>query len=629
LKFLFLFFCLSLSAYSQRYLDSLEFTFSTPLRDLFSTNFDKQLNTYSLGSFFALQKNLNDFTLRVTENYYSTFIKTAQKSIRDEHHFTLNGTYRLNDFLKIGGSAQNTILSDNRRIEINQASISNAVLFTELTPVRNITVNPFGGYVNNRQIGENDFGYTYGFEGLVNNIYLNEMNIFSELKFKNEDISPRKNYTRYLNFLLTNFFSENVINKLRVRLLNGRKDFYYSADPLASAAFGIGNNIQSRNETNYIVENRLLYNNFLSLFTLELTGRGAFRKIERDTRFKLYDTPASYVFDTEIDELRLEADASATYNSNMFDGAFRIFYSERDERHRLKEDQMIPASFYQTRSEIEASKNNFGIRTALSFIGTVKFSKRDRLTFSMLQNKFKFDTPSILNFDDRDEVLSIVRLRYSRMLSPFFEGYISADGTLNHIVYIFAEKSSNNNVNRVIRLSSGGIYRGKSFTSLNNFEVSANYTVYDFEDLLPNSRSFSFRQFSALDSTAYWFTQTFGIGFYGNLKLSEQGDLRWTSFSTKPFRYIAELHAEPKLLFNFLEMQLSVGIRFFELNTFNYIEAVKQISTEYNSIGPLLEVIIFMNNKLYLRTYGWYEFIRNNSARYSQANATLSMNWHF
>ena len=72
---------------------------------------------------------------------------------------------------------------------------------------------------------------------------------------------------------------------------------------------------------------------------------------------------------------------------------------------------------------------------------------------------------------------------------------------MNHIVYIYAEESANNNINRILRLSTGGTYSGANVSSTNSFEVSANYTVYDFEDLVPNYQSYSFRQFTAMDSS--------------------------------------------------------------------------------------------------------------------------------
>ncbi len=249
---------------------------------------------------------------------------------------------------------------------------------------------------------------------------------------------------------------------------------------------------------------------------------------------------------------------------------------------------------------------------------------------AFLQNKLRYDTPSEENFDDRDEILSILRLRYSRFLTPFFEAFVSTEGTYSHIVYLFSEKSSNNNINRVLKFAAGGNYTGKNVSSLNTFEVSANYTVYDFEDLNPNFKSFSFRQFTATDSSSIKIFKDLSLDNDGYLKLSEQGDFQWSSFSAQPTRYLEEIYAEPKIVYNLNGILLASGIRYFSLKAYNYKVQEKIPDSKYISIGPLMEIFFLIKKTLYFRIYGWYEFISANSApNQEQANFTMQMNWNF
>jgi hypothetical protein len=252
------------------------------------------------------------------------------------------------------------------------------------------------------------------------------------------------------------------------------------------------------------------------------------------------------------------------------------------------------------------------------------------LSFNLLQNKLKYDTQSLVNFDDRDELLSILRLRYSRQFTPFFLGFIYAEGTINHIVYLFSQKSSNNNINRIIRLQAGGNYSGKNISMLNSFEVSANYTVYDFEDLNPNSRSYSFRQFTALDSTRIVMSRILYFQLYGYVKLSEQGDFKWSSFSIRPARYLQEIYCEPKITFKYYDLFYSLGMRYFSLNNYNYKGKEKIKNSEYYSFGPVIDIFLSMNRRLYLKIYGWYEFITTGGElKREQANLSFAMNWNF
>jgi hypothetical protein len=563
------------------------------------------------------------------ENFNSTFVRSADRSNRDEHMFTVSGSYIFNPVLTLGIGANNNIYSDSRSIEINQASLSNATVFSQITPLNKFTIAPYFGYENNRQIGESDNGYIYGGEALLNNLNTSDFDILSQIKFRNEDISPRKNTLRYLNFVAANTFTSGFSNVINFQYFQSRKDFYYLADSITAKEFHITNNIQSRIESNNILLDTLNYNHFLDLFSLKMLGSVSSRTIDRDTRYRSLDIASPSIFDTKINELKFELGSVINYRSSFFDGSLRIDYSERDEKHQAKDFPGANQIFYQERADEESIKNNTSKRTFVSLFGNLNFSPTDIVQFSMLQNKLTYDTPSLLNYDDRDELLSIVRIRYTKMLSPFFSVFLNTEGTLNHIVYIFSERSSNNNINRIIRLSSGGSYYGTTISTLNSFEVSANYTVYDFEDITQNFRSFSFRQFTATDSSKIKLYQDIDFVHFGYIKLSEQGDLKWASFSTHPTRYLQEIYSEPKFVFRYNSMAYAFGLRIYSLNTYNYQGLLRVINSRYLSVAPLTEITISLN-KLTFYLLGWYEFISINEGSYrQQANLSMTMNWNF
>jgi len=617
-------------AFGQIRSDSLEYVLTESAFNRLNSRFDKQLNTYSLNTFLFVQQKFENVFFTLGEQYNSTLIKSTDRSQRDEQRFSLTAGYEFTPNFNIGFGAHNNIYSNNRRIEINEASNSDITILPQYKPHPKIIITPFFGYSNNRQIGENDYGYLYGSEGLINNLDISDFIIYSEIKFKNEDVFHRSNKNRYANFLLTNNFSPDVNNVINIVYQLNRKDFYYQADSLTSKYYDITNNIQSRNETNYVLQDRLQYNEFLGIFYLDLLGKVGWRKIDRDTRYKNFENISTAIFDTRIEELKFEFESIASYNSESFSGALRFILSERDEKNIAKDISEVSDVFYEQRNDQEKRKNNNSVRASLSLSGLYKITKNDILTFSLFQNKLKYDTPSAENFDDRDELLSIAGIRYTRVFSPFFESFITAEGTFNHTVYVFAEKSSNNNLNRTIRLTAGGIYRGKNISSLNLFEVSANYTVYDFEDLNPNYKSFSFRQYTATDSTTIKLTKKLNLNLYGYIKLSEQGDFKWSAFTIRPTRYLKEIFAEPKLSVRYNDIILASGVRFFSLLTFNYKKTEKILDTEYVSSGPVAEIIVSARNNLLVKLYGWYEFIRlTGNNKKEQTNFSLQVFWNF
>ncbi len=619
----------SVPNYSQVQVDSLEFINTRNPLNLLSTQLNKQLNTYSLRSIFLLNKEFEKINVKFSEAYNSSFVNSSEKSIRDEQSFSLSSAYKIKKTFKLGLFVHNNILSDSRKIEINSASVSNAALFSEINPIDQLIITPYAGYMNNRQIGQNDYGYLYGSEAVLNNFSISDFNIYSEFKFRNEDISPRKNALRYFDFKLINNFTDEVRNQIIINYALNKKDFYFQADSITSKNFNVANNIQSRTEANYILQDRFQHTNFLNTFALDIIGRVSYRNIDRDTRYRLPLSNKS-IFDTRINELKLELESLTSYNSVFFDGAVRVIFSGRDEQHLTKIFEGVNEIYFDQRQTEENSKNNNAARASFSFWGNMKISNSDKFYLSFLQNKLKYDTPSNDNFDDRDELLSILKLKYSKFLTPFFETFLSLEGTVNHTVYIFAEKSSNNNINRILKLTSGGNYIGKNFTSFNSFEVSANYTVYDFEELNPNFHSYSFRQFSALDSSNIKLSKKVMFKMFGYIKLSEQGNLKWKAFTTNPNRFLSEIYSEPKLAVQIKEILFSAGVRYFSINTYTFNGKEKILETEYSSIGPVAAMNLQIRNSLSLNFYGWYEFISAaNNLNREQANFNFEMNWKF
>ncbi|AFH49830.1 Hypothetical protein IALB_2125 [Ignavibacterium album JCM 16511] len=621
---------LSFGIIAQTRIDSLEFIKPFPKNNLLSSKLDKQLNTYYLNSGINFSNRFSDYSFGIFEDYKSSFIKGIEKTVRDEHHFAINMNYHLSDKIDFGLIGNNTILSDSRTLEINQSSISNVILFSRIKSLKEFSFAPFSGYSNNRQIGENDYGFVYGFEAGGDKINISDFQFETELKFKNEDISPRKNTSRYFNLNMLNYFERNIFNNFNIRYYQSRKDFYINADSVTSQQFSIKNNIQNRIESGYLLQNRFFFDEFLDILTLDATGKVSFRNIERGLKYKSIEVQSSSVFDSQIDELKLELDAQLGYRSRIFSSSIRFTMNEKDEKHKAIRFQGINEAFFNQREESEQQKNNNSTYATLSFDGDFNLTEKDKITLNVYQSKLKYDTPSLLNDDDRDEILSIARLGFYRQLNPFFTAFINAEGSYAHTVYIFASRSSNNNINRTIRLKTGGEYIGSNFSSFNSFDVSANYTVYDFEDLTSPLKSFSFRQFTAIDSTTIQLTSKTSLFIFGYIKISEQGILNWNSFSEKPTRALKEIYFEPRLILYRYSSMFSFGIRYFSLSTFNYKGKDLDLDSEYRSIGPTTIIQSRLFKKLLISLTGFYEFISlTNSESRQQANLNFGISWNF
>ena len=616
--------------HSQSSRDSLSFILTNYESKNLSSHFEKQLNTYNLNSHFKYNLKNEKLFFGLNEHFQSTVIKSTTKSIKDAQSLSLIGEYQAAPIFKIGMLINNSIYSDDRKLDINQASNLNSSLYTKLSLLDKLAIIPFGGLSINRQIDEDDRGFIYGSEAFIDKLQIQNFEINSAMKFQNEDISPRKNTIRLFNVSVSNDVENVLNNTINANYSEMRKDFYFEVDSITSKEFNISNNIQSRTESNYLLRDRVYYSSPASNLAFDLQGGIKWRNIDRDTRYKPGDNFSVSSFDTKIDEFRIDLTSVTELKTDNFGGIFKVSFAEREEKHLAKRIEGANEIFFQERALREGQKNNKSQQLALSVAGSFNISNKDNFSLSLFHRKLIYDTPSDENFDDRDELLTMFRLYYVRSFNPFFNLFLSVEGSVNHIVYLFAERSSNNNIKRILKLSSGGDYRSKYFNSQIKAEVSANYTVFDFEDISANFRSYSFRQLTLKDSSALKIERNVSLILLGYLKLSEQGDFKWTNFTSKPVRFLKEMYAEPKLFYKINALHLGIGIRYFSLSTFGFKENNERIrESVYSSLGPLAEIIYLVSNRLKMSLYGWYEFIiTEETIRRELANMNLQLTWH-
>jgi len=630
MKYLFIALLLiSLRINAQESVDSTSFNINHFKDHALSIGLDKQLNTYLFTNYFKYGISGEDFFAGVKEIFNSTIINASQKNIKDEHNFNFIGGYKFSPLFTAGLSLMNISFSDDRVTQINKTALLNSVIYLQYTPLSNISFTPYAGISSNQQISQNDKGALYGADLLINSLMISDFELNSQLKFQNEDISPRKNMLRNAGVSLTNTFEDSFINTLSASFSEQKKDFYFTADPATALEFNIANNIQSRTETNYIIQNRLRSIPSSNGFAMDLLGSLYWRTIDRNTRYAPSAASANSNYDTQINELKIDLTGGVDYRSSSLSSSLKFSYSQYEEKHEAKKIEGEDFLIYTDQQKVEYKKNNQAETGTLSLVTNWLISDYDNLIFSVFHRKLKYDTPSSENFDDRDELLTIGRIGYERRLTSAFKLNFNLEGSLNKIVYILSERSSNNSVRRFIRFSTSGYYADNFLTSLNSAEVSANYTTFDYEYLNPSLRSYSFRQFILKDSSSIKVTGRVKLVFNGYIKLSEQGDFSWSSFTERPARYLTENLLEPKLGYFNTPLALLWGLRYFNLSIYNVNQQNERIlSSRYESIGPTAEIKYKISSKIDLNFFGWYEFITGDNARREVPNVIFKVSWY-
>lgn len=599
--------------------DSLSFNTQTDtLNNTLTHSHIKYLNTYSLLSGINYKIKSEYFSLSLKDKYSSTIVKSAQKNIKDENYLDFSGFYLFDPYFAGGIKITSNIYNDNRLSWQNNSAINQITAQGEYNS-ENIILKPFFGFSNNKQSGIVDNGIFYGSGLLINQLMIDDFALNTEALFSNEDISPRRNLNRNLNISISND-QKYFQNTFLFNYLHFYQDYYN----LLPADSSVNSYIQNRDEKTYSFINVLTINPDINGFSFDINTQLSFRDVKRNANF-FSEKLSSFNF-SNLADYRINLTFNSRYQLDNIDLNFSVIYSDKEEKHSLNKNLDKYEVYYLQNDELEKQKNNKAQITTILFSGIWNADKKNRFILNLLHRKLKYDTPSIENYDDRDDLISIARIGYIRKFTPFFDFFVNIEASYNHLVYIFSQLSSNNNQRRFLKFQTGGNYQGKTITSHNTFEVSANYTTYDFSEFSTGNQSYSFRQMFLKDSTGIKLFDKFSFVLKSSIKLSEQGNFNWSGFSTSPVRFLEEIFVEPRIIYFKNQYNFSTGVRYFCLNTFGYKNNEKVLNSEYISLGILMQLNYFVE-KNFLKFSYLYEFVNyGQKSKNEIGNMNLEIN---
>ncbi|MGH2575728.1 MAG: hypothetical protein ACRDFC_08540 [Ignavibacteria bacterium] len=606
-------------------------------RNFAYTMFDNQIQSVNLTSKINYINSFKKFDFYIKNFYSSAVTKLEKNFFRDFDNVKTGIGYNHTDNINTSVNYLGFLYSDQKNINLKGSSSS--LLFLSGYYENNFnSVSVFSrinaGYKLENQIGEYDKGINLSGEFDIQNINLSEYFIDANIKAGYENLKARKN-----NFIVTKFhavksFSDNLANnEFDGYFSRTKKDFYFSADPNTKVQFGVSNNTEKRTETLIKIFDRFDYTiSDKAAFVLIVNPH--YRNIVKENLYipAALTIPPS-LYDTEIQELTVAGDAALNLNFNKLTFQLKLSYTERDENFFVINQERINNNFVKAKENQEATKNNHSSKVKLGSNVYYSFSDYNRLELSGSTSLLRYDTPSDENFDDRDElnIIAYFAHRYDNLKNLLL--ITSVDLNLYHTVYIFSEKSSNNNWNRILRLTSRSFFTPhKNFRTINTVSVLANYTVYDFEDILTTIKSFSFRQFNLKDSTIFKIAGDFWFRLYGELKLYERGELNWSEFSSRPINYFEDKIINPEINYYINKfITLSGGYRFFEQRRFNYINGERVFNTSVKTHGPVAKLRLEFKRNSLIEVITSYDYYTYGSGLPGDSNGNLYMNviWNF
>lgn len=593
------------------------------------TDFNNDINASNLFNYINYNNYISNFRVEFKNRYNSNVSKLSQKFFRDYNESNFNFNYVINKNFETGAGVIYNLFSDDRNIGINKNS--NIFIFSNSVykPISELDFNLKSGVIFDDQIGERNSGFKSILNSNLNNLVLDDYISNGKLNLMFENLTQKLNYNAEINGEIFKQFEGFAENTGYFKVYTRRGDLYFPSTSDIRKIYGVNNNIESRIESFIGVEDKLNYlisNNYL----FSVSGFLISKMINREIKYRAFSNTIIFdnSYNSKITENNLGINSALEYYSDKFQSRIKIQYSERSENHEPLDLSFYSQSQARELERIEKNKNNSGKRTSLFVDSYYSLTNTHVFKFSGSSSLLKYDTDSDENNDDRDELYLIASL--SHIFSDFtnFTLETTFDYSRSHLKYIFAERSSNNNVNNIYKLTSTSSFKpAENFITKNIVSVLANYTIYDFEDLLSQIQSFSFRQLYVKDSSSFNFLKHFNLDFIGELKLSEQGEFFNDEFSVNPLTYFEDQNYNLYLWYEILNgLYLSAGLRYFEQKRYDYNSGIKTLKNKIINSGPMVNLRLYLNNNSFVKFTYNLDNLRYSDSGFNQKSSSVNFN---
>ena len=290
-------------------------------------------------------------------------------------------------------------------------------------------------------------------------------------------------------------------------------------------------------------------------------------------------------FDTDFDRRALDAKFGLVYDSRNVAAQLLVETTAASEERRLTNGASLPPSEAAQKTSLllqaDYDEGIFGLR------GSMRAAVFPRLSFALSGSSriVRHDTHQA-NLDDRDEVYHQGEVGVQWHVSQYVQADMRLFGSWYHAVYLNAERSAENNVQRSLRLRPGVRWEPTRHTRVQlASEIRATYTVDDFvlPGRRPTDQSAREMRVEAEIDQALWQDTAFRVtGSYADLRL---GRLLWDSFAEIPFdtlrTYNAWVHMETGR-----HLRADIGWRLYLRSDYNRAAVVR-----YTRVGTSGEVL--------------------------------------
>lgn len=469
------------------------------------------------------------------------------------------------------------------------------------------------GAAYNRQLNVEDAGGgVYG--EMIGRTNLSEYNMSVDARARWYNIAPRHNSNGYLDLRIERDFPEGGRGDFSFRYdLNNTDNYVRGQDATVTGIDLTYDGVQARREGRMQVITGLQYivDDDLGLDLRGIVSTGAIGQRELTEGLPpLPRDPDPFLF--QRDELSIGASLGMIWTPRRSRMTLRLDYQNNEEENSV-EPNGSPSELELKRKRETSAQNNF-ISQQLLLAGTAEYrpTGSDTVTLNGSVGIYRYDTPSLTNYFDKDEQSIQGQLRYARSFSRLLAIDITGQAFLTHLVYLSGQNSNDNNWNRIFRLAPAVSYALPGILQNRlEAEVYANYTAYDFEGRTQNIRGRSFREMHIRDSLTIGLARQLIFAARGDLRISERGSFSWDQFAESLLERIRTEGLDAELLTSRIRGVLfGVGGRLSRVKTFRIGPAGDLLpSSDRISIGPTTNIEVALSEMSYVICHGWWEHI--------------------
>jgi hypothetical protein len=491
--------------------------------------------------------------------------------------------------------------------------------FATLFDAVRLTVLLGGEY--NEQLGVPDRGWTLMGAGAAQNLRLDEYGLsFDGSGFLTNLSNNRTNAQWNARISMNRTFEGASQLDFSAQYTTLQRDFYTTFQQQLSQGLTNTLAVETRSERLLRVNARFAVPIMTSI-DADLAGFVENWAVGRRYREAFDKIPLTAV-QRDVDQLRFSLNASIRAALGMpgigsSSNAVGITIDNREETNTISERFPLADNDLQTLRIAERQRDNVGLRTTLWWQTAWNLTNGDSVRVDYSTSLLRYDTPSNLNNDDRDELTTNVSASYTHVFSHLLVGTILADVRLAHLVFIKAQRSAQNNQNRIFRLVPSLLFQSGGLTMRPQFEVLANYTSFDFEDLLGTAQSFSLRQVAYRDSVTILLNPSAMLESRMIFRYFERGEFRWQEFSETPRDRNIEAFARVLCIAstnrifteNVLNARFGAGGRLYILTQSPTGVGFVRVNEFINqAFAPEAVIDIDFRSRTLLRCNGWLEF---------------------